>query len=157
MRLRPVYAILIVLVLVAGGVAANYAYQTGLHGVRFTRVTPDASGMVHINVADLGPKQVRFYRFLNAGNQEVKFLVARDGSGALQVAFDANDKCYRYGRGFHPQGDWVVCNKCEISTRLDQINEGHGGCSPIPLAFKADGDAIVVAQNDILKGWRLFN
>ena len=157
MRLRPIHAVVIVLVLVAGGVVANFAFQGGFHGVDFTRVSPDTNGVVRVNVADLGPDQVHFYRFLNVGNQEVKFLVARDDKGALQVAFDASDRCYRYGRGFRVQGKWLVCNKCDISTRLDEINKHPGACAPIPIPFKADGNAVVLAENEILKGWRLFN
>jgi uncharacterized membrane protein len=157
MRLRPIHAVLIVLALVAGGVVANFAFENGFHGVRFTRVSPDANGTVRINVAAIGPDQVRFYRFLNAGNQEVKFFIARDHNGDLHVAFNASESHARVGRGFRQDGEWVIDNKCDTPTRITEIGAGHGGCSPVPLAYRAEGTTIVLAEDQILRGWRLFN
>ena len=56
----------------------------------FQKVAPDQGGQVRISVGELGPQEVQFYRFLNSGNQEVRFFVGRDSAGHVQVAFDAN-------------------------------------------------------------------
>lgn len=157
MRLRPIHGVLLVLILVAGGVVADYALEGGLRGVRFTRVSPDPQGQVRIDTSDLGLNQIRFYRFLNAGNQEVKFFVGRDRNGDLQVAFDASESHARVGRGFRQDGDWVIDNKCDTPTRLTEVDNGHGGCSPVPLAFRTAGNTVVLAEDAILQGWRLFH
>ena len=100
---------------------------------------------------------MRFYRFLNSGNQEVKFFVGRDGKNTLQVAFDANDICYKTKRGYRHDGDWVTCGKCDKSFRVANVNDGGGGCKPVPLAHTVAGNQLVLEESDILKGWRFFH
>jgi len=157
MRIRPIQAVSVVLAVVAAGVAANYMLQGGLRGVRFIRVAPDAAHEVRIDVSDLARNELRFYRFLNAGNQEVKFFVGRDRNGDLHVAFDASETHARVGRGFRQEGEWVIDNKCDTPTRLTEVREGRGGCSPVPLAFRAESGLLVLTEEQILRGWRLFH
>ena len=33
---------------------------------------------------------------------------------------------------------------------------GSSGCRPVPLPHKVDGNALVLAENDVLVGWRYF-
>ena len=120
------------------------------------QVSPGRDGQVRISVADLQPQDVRFYRFLNTGNQEVLFFVGRDGAGHLQVAFNANEECAKAKRGYRHEGEWMVCNKCDKSFRLSETNSGGQGCQPIPFRFREEGDQLVLAEADILQGWRLF-
>ncbi len=122
----------------------------------FERVRPDAQGQVRIDVSDLGRLEVRFYRFLNAGNQEVQFLVGRDRDGVVQVGFNANAGHYKTRRGFSYQDGWIVDNKCETTTRLSAINQGGRGCKPAPLAHRVLGDELLLRESDILEGWRYF-
>ena len=110
---------------------------------------------MHLDVGTLGRSQVRFFRFLNSGNQEVLFLVARDAAGDLQVAFDASENDFKLRRGFRQQGEWLINNKCDTALRLEEINQG-GGCRPVPLRFRADGSQLVLTESALLEGWRLF-
>lgn len=153
-KFRPLHGILLVAVLLAAFLGLEALL--GHHGRDFVRVSPDASGRVEIKVGDLAPNQVRFYRFLNSGNQEVKFLVGRDGSGQIQVAFDAAESDYKRRRGFRADGAWVVNNKCDTAIRLAEVNDGRGGCAPVPLRHRVEGDKLLLAENDILEGWRYF-
>lgn len=152
-RFKPIYGILIVLVFVG----SVFILSGGLASRKYERVSPGPDGLVHIDVGDLAKEQIRFYRFLNRGNQEVKFLVARDQHGVIQVGFDASETHAKVGRGFRLEGDWIIDNKCDTASRLDEINAGSGGCRPVPLAHRVEGQQVVLAQDDILKGWRLFN
>ncbi len=136
-------------------VAADYAWEGGF-GRDYELVRPDGSGDVVVDVADLAPSQVRFYRFLNRGNQEVRFFVGRDRTGELQVAFDASETHAKLGRGFRHEGDWMVDAKCGSACRLDQVNQGGHGCTPIPLAHRVVGHTVVLTEAQILTGWRYF-
>lgn len=154
-RFNPIYGLVLVVAFSVAVMGAEYAFS-GASGRDFVRVGPEADGAVHLQVGDLGKNEVRFYRFLNRGNQEVKFLVGRDGKGRLQVAFDAAETDYKRRRGFRHQGEWVVNNKCDTAIRLEDVGEGRGGCAPVPLKYSLAGDALTLTETDILEGWRYF-
>jgi predicted regulator of Ras-like GTPase activity (Roadblock/LC7/MglB family) len=83
-RFRPIHGILLVALLMAAVLGAERLLSANRN--RYERVAPDPRGEVVVEVAALAPLQIRFFRFLNSGNQEVKFFVARDERGGLQVA-----------------------------------------------------------------------
>jgi uncharacterized membrane protein len=141
----------------AAVVVAQMAFEGELRGgSHYELVTPKPDGSMSLDLAGLKPNEVRFFRFLNRGNQEVRFFVAKDAQGVVQVAFDASETCAKTKRGFHHQGEWVVCNKCDKSFRLSGINAGGGGCNPVPLVHTVEGNQLRLAENDVLQGWRLF-
>ncbi|MEM7480666.1 MAG: Fe-S-containing protein [Acidobacteriota bacterium] len=151
-RFRPWHgAVLIGLVMM--GVAI---YQVLPGGSDFERVSPDRQGVVEIDLAGLDPGAVRFFRFLNYGNQEVKFFVGRDSEGTVQAAFDANEICFKRKRGYRHDGEWMVCRVCDKAFRLAEVNDGGGGCKPVPLAHRLEGDRLVLQESEILRGWRYF-
>jgi len=151
---RPIHGVLGVALLLASYLLIDHFF--GRSGARFERVGPDPQGRVAIDVASIRPLEVRYYRFLNRGNQEVLFFVGRDESGALAVAFDASENDFKRKRGFRADGAWVVNLKCDTATRLAEVNLGRSGCGPVPLRFRQEGATLVLAENDILEGWRYF-
>lgn len=153
MHFRPIHGILLVPVFVVG----VFLLAGGFGLAKHQRVSPDESGEVRIDVSDLDRSEVRFYRFLNRGNQEVKLLVGRDRHGVIQVGFDASESHARVGRGFRHEGDWVVDAKCDTASRLEEVNQGGGGCRPVPLEHRVEGEELVLLEQDVLRGWRLFN
>lgn len=156
-RVTPATGFLVVLALLGALWGAEFLAEGRHHAADFERVSPDTRGVVRIHTADLAPLQVRYFRFLNAGNQEVKLFVGRDPGGHLQVAFDASEVCAKTKRGFRHEGEWMVCNKCDKAFRLVEINAGGGGCKPVPVPFREGGGEIQLAEADILRGWRLFH
>jgi len=155
-RIRPIHAVAVVTAFMALVVFAEYAYEGGFDHSGYERVRPNSEGQVAIDVSDLEEQEVRFYRFLNAGNQEVKFLVGRDSTGTLQVGFDASETHSILGRGFRAEDGWIVDNKCDSAVRVETVNEGGRGCRPVPLEHQVDGDRVLLAEQDILRGWRYF-
>ena len=155
-RFRPVHGLLLVAFFMAAVLVADWALEGGFRRSRFERVGPDSKGEVHLALAGLEPGTVRFYRFLNSGNQEVRFFVARDRQGTVQVAFDASENDFKRKLGFRAEGDWLVNNKCETALRLEEVNAGTSGCRPAPLKHRVDGQQLVLLENDVLEGWRLF-
>jgi uncharacterized membrane protein len=153
-RFRPVHGLLVVVLLMAATLGAQHLLSSGRGDAE--KVSPDASGRVTIPVGDLQPASVRFYRFINRGNQEVRFLVGRDPSGTLLAAFDASENDFKRKRGFRHEGEWLVNNKCDTATKLIEVNAGRSGCGPAPLRFSAQGANLVFAESDILEGWRFF-
>ncbi|MGH9360682.1 MAG: Fe-S-containing protein [Thermoanaerobaculia bacterium] len=155
-RFKPMHGLFLVLLFMGAVLAADFVLQGRIGQARFAQVMPDRSGTVRISVADLPRSEMRFYRFLNTGNQEVRFLVGRDPEGVVQVGFDASETHANLGRGFRQEGEWIVDNKCDTTVRLSTINRGGGGCRPIPIAHRLEGQTLVLTENELLKGWRLF-
>ena len=152
-RFRPIHGAALLLAVMAG----VFFLERALAGrTQFERVMPAPDGTVHISLTGLEPGQVRFYQFLNRSNQEVRFFAGRDHDGAVQVAFDASESDYKRKRGFRLEGEWLVNNKCETAGRLAEVNRGGGGCRPVPLRHRVEGDQLILAESDILSGWRLF-
>ena len=154
--IKPIHAALLVLMIASSVLVADYAMDGGFSHTGYERVTPDTQGRVIIDVSDLEAGSVQFYRFLNAGNQEVKFFVGRDDDAHVQVAFDANEICYKTRRGYKHDGEWMVCNKCDKAFRLKEVNRGGGGCKPVPVEHQLNGDQLVMQESQILAGWRYF-
>lgn len=155
-RFKPIHGVFVVLVFVAAVLVGELALEGRLGGSGFERVAPGSDGKVRIDVSELDPQEVRFFRFLNTGNQEVKFFVGRDAAGEVHVAFDANEPCAKAKRGYRHEGEWLVCNKCDKAFRLAEVNAGGGGCKPVPLKHRVEGGELLLAEGDVLQGWRLF-
>ena len=153
-RFRPIHGLLVVVVLML----ATFAAERLLGGDRATatRVSPDRDGRVVIDASDIERSDVRFFRFLNSGNQEVRFLVGRDPAGEIVVAFDASENDFKRKRGFRHEGDWLVNNKCDTATKLAEVSIGRGGCAPVPVHHRVEGSNVVLTENDLLAGWRYF-
>lgn len=157
MKVRPLHLILAVSALGGLLLLADRFLAGGFEAEAYERVAPKADGTVRLDLSALAVSEVSFYRFLNRGNQEVRFFVGRDPQGTVQVAFDANEQCAKTKRGYRHQGEWVVCNKCDKAFRITEVNAGGGGCKPITLEHRLNGNQLLLAESDILKGWRYFN
>ena len=152
-RFRPIHGAALLLAVMA----TVFFLERALAGrTQFERVMPAADGSLRISLAGLEPGQIRFYEFLNRSNQEVRFFAGRDAEGVVQVGFDASESDYKRKRGFRLEGEWLVNNKCETAGRLAEVNRGGGGCRPVPLRHRIEGSELVLAESDILSGWRLF-
>ncbi|HEX4964624.1 MAG TPA: Fe-S-containing protein [Thermoanaerobaculia bacterium] len=156
-RFKPVHGILIVVLFLGVVWGAETVLEGRLNPSGFQKVSPDREGQVHVDLAGLKPNDVRFYQFLNSSNQEVQFFVAKDGKGEVQVAFNANETCAKSKRGFRHEGEWMVCNKCDKAFRISEIHAGGEGCTPVPVRHQILGSELVLAQNDVISGWRLFH
>ena len=154
MKLKPIHALVLVAAFMALILGADHL-RTGVRH-SFERVGPGDDGLVRIGVGDLERMEVRWYRFLNTGNQEVRFLVGRDDSDTIQVGFDAGVTHLKNRRGFSYQDGWIIDNKCETTTRLAAVNEHKRGCKPTPVKHRVDGDELIITERDMLDGWRYF-
>ncbi len=155
-KLRPIHAMVVVCISMAVVLTADQFLRGARSYSAYQRIGPDTSGVVRLDISDLERLEVRFFRFLNAGNQEVRFLVGRDERGTLQVGYDANDSHYKANRGFSYQDGWIIDNKCETNTRLSTINQGGSGCKPAAMKHRVEGDQLIITEVDMLAGWRYF-
>ncbi|MEM9292901.1 MAG: Fe-S-containing protein [Acidobacteriota bacterium] len=156
MKITPLRAIFLIAAFAAILLTADWVDGSLTGRQQHIRVAPDREGLVRIDVSDLEQQQVRFYRFLNTGNQEILFFVGRDNTGTIQAAFNAGDSHYKVKRGFSHDNGWIIDNKCERASPLADVNKGGSGCQPEPLDHTVQGTEVVFTESDILRGWRYF-
>jgi uncharacterized membrane protein len=122
-------------------------------GGAFTVVSAEA-GEVKIPVAEVNDGKAHFYTF--KGRRDVNFFVLRSSDGVIRAAFDACDVCYREKKGYHQEGDLMVCNNCGQVFPSVKINVLKGGCNPAPLDRAVQGEYLVMKATDIEAGGFYF-
>lgn len=115
----------------------------------FTVVKAEA-GMVKIPVAEVNDGKAHFYTY--NGSKTINFFVLKSSDGIIRAAFDACDVCYREKKGYHQEGDVMVCNNCGQRFPSVKVNEIKGGCNPAPLERNMQGDFLVLNTADIEPG-----
>ncbi len=146
----PLVAVVICLVIVAG---LAYAYIGGgsSDGRQSAKVVSADQGRVSIPLAQVSDGKAHFFTIRSDGT-DVRFFVVKSSDGVVRAAFDTCDVCYRYNQGYRQEGDFMVCNACNMRFRSDQVNEVKGGCNPAPLERTIVGSNLVIAVADIGQG-----
>ncbi|MBW2565258.1 MAG: DUF2318 domain-containing protein [Deltaproteobacteria bacterium] len=84
----------------------------------------------------------------NSHKWSVKYVL-KSSDGVIRAAIDACDVCYRSGKGYVQEGDFMVCTNCGRRFASTRINEIKGGCNPAPLNRKIIGKNLVIEMKDI--------
>ena len=162
-----------ILVLVAVALAAVGAYLiAGKGGERATPVTADgskppvsvagsggaaprASEDVSIPVSELSGK-ARFYEYKAESGTTVRFFALKGSDGVYRAALDACDVCFHAKKGYSQEGEDMVCNNCGMHFPSAKINEVKGGCNPIGLERKINGDRLDISAKELEAGASYF-
>lgn len=118
-------------------------------------VSADAGGDVVIPVSQLGGK-ASFFEYQTAAGKDVRFFVMKSSDGVYRAALDSCDVCFAGKKGYRQDGDDMVCQKCGNRFPSVGINEVHGGCNPVALTRKVEGDKLVIKAGDLEKGNNYF-
>ncbi len=113
------------------------------------------NGAVRFPLATFDDGQARYYTYVHNG-KPVEFFILKSADGVVRAAFNACDVCYPFKKGYHQEGDEVVCNNCGRRFPSNQINVVQGGCNPSPLNRSVDGDTLIIQATDIAAGLRYF-
>jgi hypothetical protein len=106
-----------------------------------------------LNTFDDG--QAHYYSFAGAG-KSIDFFMLKSSDGVVRAAHDACDVCYGARKGYHQEGDLMICNNCGRQFPSVRINEVKGGCNPAPLKRTVEGSDLVIRSSDIIEGERYF-
>jgi uncharacterized membrane protein len=112
-------------------------------------------GEVSIPVSELSNK-ARFYEYKTASGKSVSFFAMRSSDGVYRAALNACDVCFAGKQGYRQEGDDMVCNKCGNHFHSAQINEVSGGCNPVGLKRKVEGDSLRVSKRELEAGASYF-
>lgn len=113
------------------------------------------NGAVRLPLSTFDDGTARFYTFMQDG-RPVEFFVLKDKNGVVRVAFSACDVCFPAKKGYHQEGDEMVCNNCGSRFPSVQIGLIRGGCNPAPLTHTADGGTLVIQVSDLVAGLSYF-
>jgi len=117
-------------------------------------VTPQ-DGLVRIAASDLADGRAHFYT-LQGSQKAIPFFLLKSSDGVIRAAFNACDVCFLAKKGYHQEGDEMVCNNCGSRFPSNQINVVRGGCNPSPLTREVQGDTVIIRVTDIGAGAQYF-
>lgn len=107
-----------------------------------------------VHVFDDG--KARHFEFRTQGIT-IRYFIIKSADGVIRAAFDACDVCWRSGKGYTQDGDFMVCGNCGRRFASNLVNEVQGGCNPAPLHRSVQGDKLIIKMDDISQGQSYFN
>jgi uncharacterized membrane protein len=119
-----------------------------LFGGKFSTLTPK-NGNVMIPVKTVSDGKAYYFKVKADDGLIVAFFLVQSADGIIRAAVDACDVCYRSGKGYIQEGDFMVCTNCGMRFASDRINEVKGGCNPAPLKRGIRGDHLVISMQEI--------
>jgi uncharacterized membrane protein len=152
----------IALVVIGAGVAIAY-FALGKSSDRPTVIdaTPQASSAAPSNelrvpINEVSSGRAKFFDYKLPNNQQIKFFVVKSSEGDYRAALDACEVCAHAKKGYHQEGDDMVCNNCNKRFPTALIGKISGGCHPIGLTATNDGSTIAIKKSDLEVGSKYF-
>ena len=108
-----------------------------------------AEGEIRIPLSDLGGGHAKFYDHAAVGGKRVRMFAIRDTDGTYRAALDACEVCYHAGKGYAQRGGEMVCRQCGNSYAPVLIDRSPGGCHPIRLERRVEGEHLVISAADV--------
>ena len=119
-------------------------------GVKFEKLTPE-NRMIKIPVNKIDDGKAHYFMAKADDGIMVSFFTLKSSDGIIRAAIDACDVCFRSGKGYIQQGDFMVCTNCGQKFPSSRINVIKGGCNPAPLERSVEGEFLVIKMDDINK------
>jgi hypothetical protein len=116
---------------------------------RYPLVTADADGSLRFPAAAFADGKARFFTTTLPDGKSINFFAIKSSDGVIRAAFDACDVCFGARKGYHQEGDVMVCNNCGQRFASDKINEVKGGCNPAPVTRAIQGENLVIKLADL--------
>lgn len=143
----------------AAGVALGISYLLGLslavsagRGFDPSPVPIPFAETVRLPLKELDDQPMRKYT-VKVGGVDVRFFIARNKDGKIAAALDACNLCPL--KGYHLDGEQVVCHNCGAPIAFDTIGT-PGGCNPVPLKAVVEKDDVVVSAQALIEGRARF-
>lgn len=102
------------------------------------------------------PGVSRHFSMKTVDGRTIRYFVVKGVDGKFRAALDACEVCYPANLGYAQQGQDMVCRNCGRHFPIQEVGLIHGGCNPVPLKFREDGDRILVGKADLTAGQKYF-
>ncbi|MFO7604679.1 MAG: DUF2318 domain-containing protein [Desulfurivibrionaceae bacterium] len=114
-----------------------------------TNLIKPAGGQLQIPVSAINDGKAHHYQVKADDGTMVTFFVLKSRDGVIRAAIDACDVCYKAGKGYYQEEDFMVCVNCGQRFASNRINVVKGGCNPAPLDRIVQGDNLLIDMKDI--------
>ncbi len=127
-------------VLVIVALTADFVYGRTAAAPAPAQILSAQNDSVRVQVSQINDDNLHFYQ-VRDGNSAIRFFVIRKPGGAWGVALDACRICG--AQGYRQDGQNVICRNCSSAIYIPSIGT-TGGCNPVQLVSRVDGDSIVI-------------
>lgn len=142
---RWMFAAAAVSVLVIVALATDFVYGRAAAAPAAAQILLAQNDSVRVQVSQINDDNLHFYQ-VRDGAASIRFFVIRKPGGAWGVALDACRICG--AQGYRQDGQNVICRNCSTAIYIPSIGQA-GGCNPVGLASRAEGDSIVVELKEL--------
>lgn len=125
------------------------ACDTGASSAGGPALLKPVAGEIRVPLADIDDGKAHHYQAKADDGTLVTFFLVKSKDGVVRAAVDACDVCYKEGKGYHQEGEFMVCENCGQKFASTRINEVKGGCNPAPLERTIKGDQLVISLKEI--------
>jgi hypothetical protein len=96
---------------------------------------------------DISDQKLRKYTFLKDGNS-YRILVMMRPDGEVVATLDACEICPPIG--YVQKGRYLICKYCNTPIPPESFGKA-GGCNPIPLPYRVNGDTLILNVQEIVE------
>jgi uncharacterized membrane protein len=106
-------------------------------------VAPDAQGSIDLALASVNDGNIHFFEVPDpkSPGASLRFFAIKKPDGAIQACMDACEICGDLG--YYQDAGGLNCRNCGAPINLPTLGQ-TGGCNPIPVASKIDGEFVRV-------------
>jgi high-affinity iron transporter len=147
-------------VVILAALGLGFVYSRPPAALSPARTLPvGADGTVRVPLADFHGTALRRYAVTLPAGGSVRFIAVPLGDPAkpdtaIATAFDACEICGP--KGYYQDGPNIACLHCGSTIYPPSIGQ-HGGCNPVPLRARRQGDQLVFAARDLAAGLPIFS
>lgn len=115
------------------------------------------AGEVRVPLKELESGKAVFFEPELASGKPVRFFVVRAPDNTYRAALDACEVCFHAKKGYEQEGKDMICRNCGRSFAISDIGpHNEGGCNPVALTQKIEGDSLVIKTSELEKGNTYF-
>jgi uncharacterized membrane protein len=110
-----------------------------------------SAGVFTYNAGDFADGKAKYFSYRSPEGINIRYFIMKSSDGIIRAAYDACDTCWSSGKGYHQEGDYMVCNNCGQRFSSVKINVVKGGCNPAPLSRSVKSGKVLISVQDIIR------
>ena len=134
-------------------ISSEFIYSRTAHAMTPPERVSVLEGEARIPTAEFADHRLHRYS-LAVGGAEVRIIAILDDTDTVRVALDACAICG--AQGYYQDGKNVICRNCAAAVYVPTIGLA-GGCNPIHIDYRVEGDAIRIAASALADAARYFH